>query len=227
MVGFILPTSTFKGLAAQDVSRNAWQEHRSLEGELTHGRTPGLKAVSKSDFQKGSAANLIALIGTVEPLGKSKQGELEENPPDSLKRAANYSFPRGRYELGGRRPLPSNWVAQETKAGPESRGEDLSEEGERSSKETSEAKVKKGKGDYPTNLELEDKYRIVLGSFKKKEWAENFYQRLSDTSGKKIVYIPQHQVYRVLYGSYNSLNEADEDYIKVLDNNRDAWMVKF
>lgn len=151
-------------------------------------------------------------------------------------------FPRARYRVGGRRPLPYYYQGDSTTYPVEDQETPKEEDSsERGSKERSTAKEEEpekapkekpttssSKEDkYPTNIELEDRYRIIVGSFKQVKDAEEKYNQLSQAPGKMIVYIPKYQVYRVVYGSYDSLSKADEAFLDLLERQSDAWLVKF
>lgn len=81
-------------------------------------------------------------------------------------------------------------------------------------------------GAYPTNLELPDRYRIVVGSFARPGDAVQLLQKLG-VSGAMVVYIPKHDTYRVVHSSYASVYEADGPFGQVLNRYPQAWLVKF
>jgi hypothetical protein len=81
-------------------------------------------------------------------------------------------------------------------------------------------------GDYPTNLELEDRYRIILGSFAKPSDADQLLNKIDSPEGM-VVYIPKYDTYRVVYASYDDVRAADAPFSDVLKRYPQAWLVKF
>ncbi len=81
-------------------------------------------------------------------------------------------------------------------------------------------------GDYPTNLELEDRYRIILGSFARPSDADQLLNKIDSPDGM-VVYIPKYDTYRVVYASYDDMRAADTSFSAILKSYPRAWLVKF
>lgn len=79
---------------------------------------------------------------------------------------------------------------------------------------------------YATNVELQDCYRIVLGSFKRPLNAEQLLQKL-DSPEAMVVYVPKYHTYRVVYASYEKVETADAHAVELLEHYPQAWIVKF
>lgn len=81
---------------------------------------------------------------------------------------------------------------------------------------------------YPSNLDLEDQLRLVVGIFNSANDAENVLKGVKKESSEAfITYIPKKKHYRVVYKSYDDPEKADSDFEEVVSKYPNAYVVVF
>lgn len=76
---------------------------------------------------------------------------------------------------------------------------------------------------------IENKYHVVIGSFKSQKNAEAYVEEQFSTEKDKIriVYVQDMKMYRVIYNSYDSFYDAKRDIEKLKDRVKGLWIVRF
>jgi hypothetical protein len=130
---------------------------------------------------------------------------------------------RGRYTVGGRRPISfviddtSNEKVEETEAERDTQIEADQQQIFTDLEEQSSDVIVAGS--------TEKSYHIVIASFDEKALAEKFLSRASNAN-MKLIYFPERGVYRISFGSYISIKDADRNLVNILGSYPDAWLLR-
>ncbi len=76
---------------------------------------------------------------------------------------------------------------------------------------------------------MENKYHVVIGSFKSQNNAETYVaeQFASEKDKIRIIYVQDMKMYRVIYNSYDSFYDAKRDIEKLKDRVKGLWIVRY
>jgi hypothetical protein len=76
---------------------------------------------------------------------------------------------------------------------------------------------------------MENKYHVVIGSFKSQNNAETYVneQFATEKDKIKIIYVQDMKMYRVIYNSYDSFYDAKRDIEKLKDRVKGLWIVRY
>lgn len=178
------------------------------ESYLRGGRVPSLQSRAVRTQEKPKEAELKETPSAE---------EIEEEPTLVNKELIVISLPE-RYQVGGRQPLSFSVRKGKVET------EELDNNTDLDSEENTS--VKQGQEQDQTIIagEAEKSYHLIIASFNGREPAEKFLKN-KNQANLRLIYFPEKGVYRVSYGSYPSVKDADRALINILGSYPDAWIL--